>query len=183
MGAEHPSDAVLILALDGELATGEERELRRHVRDCPACAARQLEFARLSERLAAYHRTPASRWHWAAAGAFATAAAALALMMVQPEWTVAPAPVARIVEPAPAPKAAEPPVRRKALESYTSFVSLPFSNDTLPLENAPIVRVELPVESLRLAAIKVEENLAGRKVTADLLLGMDGLPRAIRFVR
>jgi len=156
--AEHLTDAQLILELDGELAQSEAPRVHQHLEACESCASRQIEFARLSEQVAACEPRPSLgwRWRWAAGGALATTAA---LVLVTA------------------------PLQPKPVDPYSSFVSLPFSDTALPLENAPVVRVELPVESLRLASFHVGENLAGRRVTADLLLGKDGLPRAIRIVR
>jgi hypothetical protein len=63
------------------------------------------------------------------------------------------------------------------------FVALPFSDDALPLRDATVVRVQLPVEELRLTGLPVEGEYRGAMIQADVLLGMDGLPRGIRLVQ
>jgi hypothetical protein len=64
-----------------------------------------------------------------------------------------------------------------------TYYELPFSDASLPLEEATVVRVKLPAQSLRAAGVPVEEENANTILQADLLLGMDGLPRGIRLVR
>jgi len=45
-----------------------------------------------------------------------------------------------------------------------------------------VVRVQLPVSSLQLMGVPVSEESADSNVEADLLLGQDGLARAVRLV-
>jgi hypothetical protein len=61
-------------------------------------------------------------------------------------------------------------------------VELPYSDRALPLGDAMVVRVELPIEELRLTGLAVDAGRPGTVVQADVLLGIDGLPRAIRLV-
>ena len=62
------------------------------------------------------------------------------------------------------------------------FVALPFSDRALPLNDATVVRVELPAEQLQLTGLTIVGNHTGSIVQADVLMGIDGLPRAIRLV-
>ncbi len=56
--------------------------------------------------------------------------------------------------------------------------------EALPaLENAMVVRVQLPVSSLQLMGFPVTEERAGVSVQAELLLGQDGLARGVRLVQ
>jgi hypothetical protein len=78
------------------------------------------------------------------------------------------------------------PARRPPDEvdaEVASFIALPFSDDALPLGDATVVRVEVPVEELRLTGLTVDGAHAGALLQADLLMGIDGLPRGIRFVQ
>jgi hypothetical protein len=68
-------------------------------------------------------------------------------------------------------------------EIVTPFFALPFSDAALPLDPAGMIRVELPRSALRLAGLPVDENRRNERVHADLIVGVDGLARAIRFVR
>lgn len=67
--------------------------------------------------------------------------------------------------------------------NMSSFIALPFSDRALPLGDATVVRFELPVEELRLTGLTVDGARAGALVQADVLMGIDGLPRAIRLVQ
>ena len=50
------------------------------------------------------------------------------------------------------------------------------------MESATIVRVQLPMSSLRLMGLPVNEDRAAEAIQADMLLGQDGLARGVRFV-
>ena len=67
-------------------------------------------------------------------------------------------------------------------EVVTPFFNLPFSDAALPLDQATLIRVELPRSALELAGLPVDEDRRNEHVRADLVLGADGLARAIRFV-
>lgn len=61
------------------------------------------------------------------------------------------------------------------------FVPYPAGGAILPYENAQIVRVNLPGSALVAMGYPLDGDRAGERFTADLLVGEDGLPRAIRF--
>jgi len=69
-----------------------------------------------------------------------------------------------------------------AREIATPFFALPFSDGALPLDEATMIRVELPRSALELAGLPVDEDRRNQRIRADLILGVDGLARAIRFV-
>jgi hypothetical protein len=105
----------------------------------------------------------------------AAAAAGVALFIWGHNWTVGakpvPAPVAVVAHAA---AAAEE-------EADTSFYPLPEAEALPAVENAMVVRVQLPVSSLQLMGFPVNEESAGASVQAELLLGQDGLARAVRL--
>jgi hypothetical protein len=68
-------------------------------------------------------------------------------------------------------------------EIVTPFFALPFSDTSLPLDRAPVIRVELPRSVLTLAGFPVDGDRQNERVDADVVVGADGLARAIRFVR
>ncbi len=70
-----------------------------------------------------------------------------------------------------------------ARETVTPFFALPFSDAALPLDQAVMIRVDLPRSALELAGLPVAADLRDQRVRADLVLGEDGLARAIRFVK
>jgi hypothetical protein len=56
--------------------------------------------------------------------------------------------------------------------------------DTLDLlEDAQVVRIELPGSALLAVGLLVDPEITDEPVKADVVLGYDGLARAIRFVR
>jgi hypothetical protein len=188
----HLSEASLILLLDGELAEDERALAESHVSGCAGCHARMARFRRVSAGIVALHHAPRparrpARWWWLAPAA----AAALALVW---QWRpVAPPPAMEmprvVLRTPPAPLPGEPAALVRAVNKVAPrpapprpFIDLPFSDQSLPLDAAPIVRMSIPVESLRLASIRVNGHFQGERVLADVVLGLDGQPRAIRFV-
>lgn len=66
-------------------------------------------------------------------------------------------------------------------ENDAGFYPLPEAEALPALENAMVIRVQLPVSSLQLMGVPVTGERAGASVDADLLLGQDGLARAVRL--
>jgi len=71
-----------------------------------------------------------------------------------------------------------------AESSYVSapgFLPLPYAQSDVPLEHAVVVRVSIP--RAEASAWGVPLDPGGRaRVSADLLIGQDGMARAVRFV-
>jgi hypothetical protein len=67
-------------------------------------------------------------------------------------------------------------------EIATPFFALPFSDASLPLSQAAVIRVELPRSALAMTGLPVDEDRRSERVDADVVVGADGLARAIRFV-
>ena len=71
-----------------------------------------------------------------------------------------------------------------AVQQDTSeFIALSDADTATPLEHATIVRVQLPLSSFRDIGLAINEQNAADRVQADVLLGQDGLARAVRFVQ
>jgi hypothetical protein len=69
-------------------------------------------------------------------------------------------------------------------ESVTEFISLVAgSPGASPLESGQLVRVRLPRAALASLGLPSNAERADEPVKADVLLGNDGMARAIRFVR
>lgn len=63
------------------------------------------------------------------------------------------------------------------------FVALPYADSGVPLEEGVIVRVEIPrAELRRLGAPVMLPAGTNGEVRADLLIGQDGIARAVRIV-
>jgi hypothetical protein len=151
----------------------------------------------LEARLAQAFRWRKQRvWRWAGVGiAAGIVGLVLLAQMNRPsgrQITVAspaiPAPAPReVTEPsveAP-PAAAKPRVvvrkpRPQLREIVTQFY--PLMDTPPPFERGELVRVNLPVSALRRAGFEVEGAGPDDKVEVDVLMGEEGLARAIRFV-
>jgi hypothetical protein len=87
-------------------------------------------------------------------------------------------------------KKTQKPLRRRASvessedeEVVTRFFPLREGEDITALESLQFVRVELPGSALGEFGLPVDPETANAPVLADVVLGQDGLARAIRFVR
>jgi hypothetical protein len=75
-----------------------------------------------------------------------------------------------------------------AMESLTNdpatagFVALPYAQSGVPLEETVIVRVRLRPSELGILGVQVPPARATGSVSADLLIGQDGVARAVRLV-
>jgi hypothetical protein len=67
-------------------------------------------------------------------------------------------------------------------EIATQFILLREGEDLTSMERLSLVRVELPGSAIKEVGIPIVLDLADTTVTADVLLGQDGLARAIRLV-
>jgi hypothetical protein len=65
-------------------------------------------------------------------------------------------------------------------EIVTEFY--PLMEDPLPFERGELLRVSLPASAMRTVGVTVSEDRLGEIVQADVLVGQEGLARAIRFV-
>ncbi len=126
--------------------------------------------------------------------AFAAVAAAVVSAVLLAVWSTraTPAPPAprafvKSVPPPSAPAPAPAPVRRKAVrrpasrEVVTDFIPVLYRDPSV-MESGYIVRVQMPRSALASFGLPMNEERAAEKVRADLLVGQDGLTRAIRFV-
>ncbi len=78
------------------------------------------------------------------------------------------------------------PVRKKAnapVEIATGFYPLQDAATLPPFEYGTLVRVQLPRSALQLVGLPVNQDRLSERINADVLLGQDGLARAVRFVQ
>jgi|ERR1051326_7088928 anti-sigma factor ChrR (cupin superfamily) len=210
-GCSHPDDGRLLLALDQELEPREAADIAAHVEQCGQCRARWEQWKAISGGIVEYHRAleagvipiavkrPAGVRNVRHSGAWAAIAALvlIGLFLAESRWAAkkpgrpaprliaathpaATAPLPIIVTAVATPR--HNPRPRRGIETET-FIGLPFSDGALPLADATIVRVDLSAEELRLAGVRVDGERADATIQADLLIGLDGLPRGIRFVQ
>ncbi len=175
-------------------------ELRGSMGDFEAPASIRpvvLEAFRASRR-----RGPAVFYRW---GAIAACAALLAAGLYWAWGRTARAPVARVpvvnapavvrnfVPPAPEHVVARAtrPLRRRVSPSRspvpqelaTSFFALPYAAPLSPEDGGQVVRVTLPRSAMSSVGLPVNEDRWYDRVPADVVLGQDGIARAVRFVK
>ena len=91
-------------------------------------------------------------------------------------------PIAVAAAPVPMPKAT-PKVRRikrQPREIVTQF--FPLLDVPPPFERGELLRVTVPASTMRTVGLPVNQERLGDRVYADVLVGQEGLARAIRFV-
>jgi len=178
-----------------------------HLRECPACAARmsrhrELEAGfravaagfrrveappRVEARLrtafrrqtGSEHRASSRRWipafTWVAAFAAMIALAAFLVRDRKPEEAVRP-PVQRGIELAMLQPQADP-------TDYDDFIPLPNSAGvTADEDDVNLVRVEVPRSAMIALGLEVSADRAEELVEADVMLGSNGIARAVRFL-
>ena len=67
-------------------------------------------------------------------------------------------------------------------DALAGFVALPLAVGLPQFESGTIVRVDLPVAALPAYGVELVTDPLRSRVQADVLVGQDGQPRAIRFV-
>jgi len=162
---------------DRSTATGDDeqramaalRHLARHT------VTPEIDRTREAQLLAAFDAAPRLRrsasWWWWVSG-LATAATALIVIGALPD-------PGRRVRPSSA--ETTPAVQPPREAAVGDFVAWPGSAGLPPLESGELVRVELPVSVLPTLGLRPPASHKPA-VTADLLVGQDGLTRAVRLV-
>ena len=59
----------------------------------------------------------------------------------------------------------------------------PLMDSAPPLERGQMLRVQLPAAAMQTVGLPVREDHLTDPIQADVLVGEEGIPRAIRFVR
>jgi hypothetical protein len=143
-------------------------DFRALAADGPQQAPNRVELRLRADFRRLNHRRRARIWaSYASAAALAAGIALFTWIREVPK----PAAVATV---AVAPAAVEE-------DADASFYPLPAADALPAVESAMVVRVQLPLSSLRLMGYPVEEDRADTPVQADLLLGQDGLARGVRL--
>ena len=193
-------DVIVDFARGVPLPESTTRLVEHHVEVCGTCAARlrrereltsglealaQLASAekppiemeqRLLDAFAALH-APALRRR-AYSRAWMAAAAALLVAVGAAAWTASK--VTRNSSPDELTRGTGP--ANGARGALDDFMLLPVAQGLPSLESGVIVRIELPVSALPKYGVEVIADTRRNEVQADLLVGQDGQPRAIRFI-
>ncbi len=68
-------------------------------------------------------------------------------------------------------------------ENVTAFVDLPFADPWAPDDDEAVLRVNVPQSTLAAYGLPVAEPNRDDQVTAEFIVGEDGVPRAVRLVK
>ena len=63
------------------------------------------------------------------------------------------------------------------------FIALPYSQSAVPLESIVVMRVQMRPNELISLGVAVPAAASSAKITADILVGQDGVPRAVRLTQ
>lgn len=169
-----------------------EQALQADLLALAATGAAAEASPRVEQALLAALRRPRRDWTWiaVAAGILVVAAAATTTAVLRrdpapkpvPAVTAEPAPVVVAEAPQPLPQAPRRAVPQAVREIRTAFLPLLDGDDLDVLDGSHLVRVRLPRSAMALVGLPISETRAAEPVHADVLLGADGLARAIRFV-
>lgn len=90
--------------------------------------------------------------------------------------------IARTAKPSrPAKQARLRPVQ--PVEASAGFISIPYTEPLNRWQQIDVYRVEMPRATIAQFGLPLTPNAINATVTADLMVGQDGVVRAIRFVR
>jgi hypothetical protein len=154
------------------------READRHCEAGP-----QVEI-RLMQAVA--RRRAARLWMRSAAVAVAAAAAVVILLHARrseraPDG-LTPVVTAVVLNPEPVTPEPPPPVRTKPAPREVTTKFYPLMELAPPFERGELVRMTLPASTMRDVGLFVNASHMDDPVQADVLIGQEGLARAIRFV-
>lgn len=160
---------------------------------------------RVEDRVRKTFRRRHGRRGWSSLAAWGLAAAAtVTVFFASSEWrerpkpappalvrpqvvAAAPAPVpaavrapAKIVAPDPPRARPARPMKRQPREVVTEF--FPLLDVSMPFERGELLRMTVPASTMRRVGLPVNEDRVSDRITADVLVGEEGLARAIRFV-
>jgi len=164
-----------------------------------AGAPARLE-GKLRRAFQSHHSRRRSKYAWLAGAIAASLMVGTAVRLSKPGAVKAPElpaaaamPAAPIVrnEPKPAVARARPAGRRaqqrpptqRDREVATDFFAIPYAPAMTQVDRGQLIRVRVPATSMRSFGLPVSEERMFDRVRADVLLGEDGIARAIRFVR
>jgi hypothetical protein len=182
---DHLSDDFLLRHLDGELPQTSQQ----HLEGCGQCRARMARMRLVSGALEDYSASltdsrpadrqrealllamrqsvtePPGRHHRRALAAVLLACAAAVVLGVGIRLA-----------------ALRPPASPVPSEAGSGFIALPYSDENLSPEGAVVLEVELPRSALLLAGMPAVESHSNGRIKAEVVVGADGLARAIRFL-
>jgi len=206
MNCDDLEDAMIDIARDAAGGDPLAAQAAAHAESCPRCAGRlaaernlaaifrnaaaddssrapdQIEETLLAAFRKRHLQSAGSAPAGLSRGLWALAAALLLALLAGTVYQVFYAPqgpgAAAGNAVSPAPEAQDP----AAAEIATEFMPLTSESGIAMMESGMVVRVTLPRSALATVGLPVNPELADRPVTAQVLIGQDGVARAIRFL-
>jgi hypothetical protein len=185
MNGDHLSSELLLRRLDAELLPEERPVVDGHLASCAECSARFARLRAVSGAIEDYSAglsdaQPAGGCRHALVAAMkkrpaAVSKAALSALAIAACLVLAVG-ISFLVSKAPG-RPGNP--RQIATDD---FIALPYSDEDLSGEGAVVLQVELPRSAVALAGIPVGDGPSNGRVKAEVMVGADGLARAIRFL-
>jgi hypothetical protein len=187
-GRAHPAECPSCAGL-----LDRQRALSVGLRAAAAEWRREQAPGKLESRLVAAFRgqaglvaPPHPRHWWAPVVTWSAPAAVLAaaalLFVIHERQPVLPAPAPPASELAAVDWAAALALDEDPNEARGKFISLPNGDRLPPDGRVNLVRVEVPRSAMIALGYSVEAERAAERVQADVVLGSDGLARAVRFL-
>ena len=65
----------------------------------------------------------------------------------------------------------------------TDFIEIPYAEPLRPEERADVFRIQMPRANMAVFGLPVTGGRLDSRITADVLMGEDGVVRAVRFIR
>jgi hypothetical protein len=98
---------------------------------------------------------------------------------------IAPAAIAKVPKPVKRRHAAkvQPPPPVETQEVATDFFEIPYTEPLRPGERADVFRMQMPRANMAVFGLPVTGGHLDSRITADVLIGEDGVMRAVRFIR
>jgi anti-sigma factor RsiW len=180
MSSEHLSTEMLLRHLDRELDAAEQSRVVDHLAACPECRA---VFARFRVVSGAVDDYAADLLAPARSGQRRELIAALDCPVVErPRKAYAVLAMAASVLLAVSlsiyPYRSQHPPAALHPPAGDNFIALPYSNENLSSDGAVVMQVEVPRSAVAFAGGPVGDG----PVKVEVVVGVDGLARAIRFV-
>jgi hypothetical protein len=77
----------------------------------------------------------------------------------------------------------KPPTPASDIYNAADFIALPYSQSGVPLESAVVIRVQMRPAELSSMGVAVPATASTAKFNADILVGQDGVARAVRLIQ
>ena len=101
----------------------------------------------------------------------------------EPQALASAPPAGPVIPPAPPRKRRVTPSSAPDRELATDFIPLLYESNLSAEESAHVVRISVPRTTLASLGLPVNEDRVAEPVKADVMLGEDGVARAIRLIR